>query len=105
MERSGSWCSRVLADFFTTDLPIAQGLTISFVPEIDLTVVAAAAGATLLSLIVFGLWPALQATRQDVRSGLGAGAAATPPKWRLHRNLVAWQVGGSVALLSSPRCA
>jgi predicted permease len=89
----------VLTDFFTTDVPIAQGVTIRFVPEINLAVLAVAAGATVLALIVFGLWPALQATRQDVRGRLGAGAAATAPKWRLHRNLIAWQVFGSVALL------
>jgi putative ABC transport system permease protein len=88
-----------LRDFFTTDLPISESLTIRFAPVIGMAVLGAAAGATMLALIVFGLWPALQSTRQDVRSGLGAGAVATPPKWRLHRNLVAWQVFGSVALL------
>jgi putative ABC transport system permease protein len=45
------------------------------------------------------VWPALQGTRINVRAGFGAGLAATPPKWRLHGNLVAWQVCGCVALL------
>ena len=88
-----------LTDFMVADLPIAQGLVIHFVPEVSVPVLAASAAATVLALLVFGLWPALQSTRQEVRSALGAGAAATPPRWRLHRNLVAWQVGGSVALV------
>ena len=89
----------VLTDWFATDLPVAQGMVIHFVPEVSLEVLAASAGTTMLALLVFGLWPAVQSTRHDLRTGLGAGGGATPPKWRLHRSLVAWQVGGSVALL------
>ena len=89
----------VLADWFVTDLPVAQGMVIHFSPEVSTEVLAASAGATMLALLVFGLWPAVQSTRHDVRTSLGAGAGATLPKWRLHRSLVAWQVGGSVALL------
>ena len=88
-----------LTDWFATDLPIAQGMVIQFVPEVSLQVLAASAGATTLALLVFGLWPAVQSTRHDLRTGLGAGGGATSSKWRLHRSLVAWQVGGSVALL------
>ena len=88
-----------LTDVMVTDLPIAQGLVIHFVPEVSVQVLAASAAATVLALLVFGVWPALQSTRQEVRGALGAGAAATPPRWRLHRNLVAWQVSGSVALV------
>jgi putative ABC transport system permease protein len=89
----------VMTDWFAVDLPVAQGMVIHFVPEVSPQVLAASAAATTLALLVFGVWPAVQSTGDDVRSGLGAGGAATPPKWRLHRNLVAWQVGGSVALL------
>lgn len=89
----------VLTDWFATDLPFSQGMVIHFVPEVSLEILAASAGATVLALLVFGLWPALESTRHDVRTGLGAGGGATPPRWRLHRGLVAWQVGGSVALL------
>jgi putative ABC transport system permease protein len=88
-----------LVAYLSTDLPMGRGIVIPFRPEIDGTVLAASAGATVLALIVFGVWPAVQSTRADVRQGLGAGAAATPPRWRLHRNLIAWQVCGSVALL------
>jgi putative ABC transport system permease protein len=53
----------------------------------------------LIAVIVFGIWPALQSTRSDVRAALGAGHGATPPQWRLHRTIIAWQVCGSVSLL------
>lgn len=62
-------------------------------------VLAASAGLTVVALLIVGLWPALQSTRADVRGGLGAGGVATPPRWRLHRALVAWQVAGSVAMV------
>lgn len=88
-----------LVDYFTTDLPLGRGQTIPLRPEMSVEVFLGSAGAVLLALLVCGLWPALQATRADVRAALGSGLAATPPKWRLHRNLVAWQVCGCVALL------
>jgi putative ABC transport system permease protein len=84
---------------FETDLPIAQNTVIHFTPEVSGPVLLASAGATILALLVFGVWPALQSTRADVRGRLGAGGLATPAKWRLHRTLVAWQVGGSVAMV------
>ncbi len=89
----------LLTDWFATDLPIAQGMVIQFTPEVSVEVLGASAGATMPALLVFGLWPAVQSTRHGVRTALGAGGVATTPRWRLHRNLVAWQVGGSVALL------
>ena len=75
------------------------GQTIPLHPEVSLEVLAGSAVALLLAQLVFGLWPALQATKINLRAGFGSGLAATPPKWRLHRNLVAWQVCGCVALL------
>ena len=89
----------VLTRFFEADLPIAQNVVIHFKPEVNAPVLIAAAAGTVLALLVFGLWPAVQSTREDVRGRLGAGGGATPAKWRLHRNLVAWQVGGSVAMV------
>jgi hypothetical protein len=67
--------------------------------DVSFEVLAGSAIALLLALLVFGVWPALQGTRVNVRAGFGSGLAATPPKWRLHGNLVAWQVCGCVALL------
>jgi len=90
---------RRLIDDFSTDLPVASGITIPFRPEIDASVLAAGLLATFIAIVVFGLWPAFASTRADVRRGVGAGAAATPTRWRFHRNMIAWQVCGSVALL------
>jgi predicted permease len=88
-----------LVDYFAIDLPVGRGATIPFRPQIDGSVQAAACLAAVLALAVFGLWPAVQSAGADVRRGLGAGGAATTPKWRLHRGLIAWQVCGSAALL------
>ena len=88
-----------LVDYFTIDLPMGRGQTMPLRPDISFDVLAGSAVALLLALLVFGVWPALQATQANVRAGFGSGLAATPPKWRLHRNLVAWQVCGCVALL------
>jgi putative ABC transport system permease protein len=88
-----------LVDFFTVDLPMGRGQTMPLHPEVNLEVLAGSAVSLLLALLVCGLWPALQATTSNVRAGFGSGLAATPPKWRLHRTLVAWQVCGCVALL------
>jgi putative ABC transport system permease protein len=88
-----------LARLFETDLPIAANFTIHFTPEVDGAVLMASAGATLAALLVCGLWPAWQSTRADLRQTLGTGALSTPAKWRLHRNLIAWQVAGSVAMV------
>lgn len=82
------------------DLPLAPNLTIPFRPQVDTDVLFASAVAMVLAVAVFGVWPALQSTRADVRDALGTGGpSGAPPKWRLHRNIVAWQVCGSVALL------
>jgi len=91
----GLWLLAALVDLFTVDL--MMGTTRTFRPEIDGTVLAASAVAMALAVLVFGLWPALQATRVDLRTRVGA-ASSTPPRWRLHRNLIAWQVCGCVAL-------
>jgi putative ABC transport system permease protein len=88
-----------LVAYWTGDLPMAFGSTIAFTPQVDGSVLAAASGAMVIAVLVFGVWPALQSTRSDVREALGAGHAATSPKWRLHRTIIAWQVCGSVALL------
>jgi len=93
----GIWLLFALVDFLTTDLPMGFGSAMAFRPEISAAVLVASAGSMVLAVLVFGLWPALQATRQDVRARVGA-SGATAPRWRLHRNLVAWQVCGCVAL-------
>lgn len=88
-----------LVAYWTVELPLSFGATTAFAPQVDASVLAACTGAMLIAVLVFGVWPALQSTRSDVRDALGAGHGATPPKWRLHRTIIAWQVCGSVALL------
>jgi predicted permease len=94
----GAWLLHGLVDFLTIELPMGFGSAMPFRPEVNSVVLAAAAGSMVVAIVVFGLWPALQATRANVRGRLAGGAGATPPRWRLHRNLVAWQVCGCVAL-------
>ena len=91
---------------FSVNLRVGIDTTIAFRPQADAPVFVAAAAATLLAILVAGLWPAWQSTREDIRGSLGAGPASTSPKWQLHRTLVAWQVTGSVALfLVAAMCA
>jgi predicted permease len=94
----GVACALLFVDYEAVDIPFAPGVAIRF-PQVDYSIVVAGLGAMTIALAVFGLWPALQSTRADVRSALGAGGGATAPKWRLHRTIIAWQVCGSVALL------
>jgi putative ABC transport system permease protein len=88
-----------LLAYWTGDVPIMLGVVIPFTPQIDASVLAASMAAMLIAVLVFAVWPAVQSTRSDVRAALGAGHAATPPKWRLHSTILAWQVCGSVSLL------
>jgi predicted permease len=79
---------------------LAPGLTVQIAPALNLSVGLVAIGATAVALLVFGLAPALQLTRTDVRSALSAADSnATGPRWRGRRNLIAGQVAVSVALV------
>ena len=55
--------------------------------------------AFICSILVAGVWPALQFTRRSLWTGLQSEGAATSQNWRLQRRLVVLQVAGSVALL------
>ena len=66
-------------------------------------VLAFTAGLALLTSLVFGLVPALRASRQDVRGDLGAGGRGTVgggARDRLRRSLVAVEVALCVVLLA-----
>ena len=93
----GIWLLSALVDVFTTDIALGQGLVMTFRPEVSTPVLVASGVSMVLAVLVSGLWPAIQGTRADVRARIGA-ASSTPPRWGLHRNLVAWQVCGCVAL-------
>jgi predicted permease len=93
----GVWLLSALIDLFTIDFALGRGLVMTFRPELSVAVLGSSIVSMVLAVVVFGLWPAIQGTRSDVRTRIGA-ASSTPPRWRLHRNLVAWQVCGCVAL-------
>ena len=83
---------RVVMD---VDLPLGASWMLSIQPTLNTSALVAAAGALLLSLVVFGLEPALQLTRTlDIRAALADGAgSAGVRKTRRQRMLLRWQVG------------
>lgn len=82
---------RVLLD---VDIPLADKFFLSLVPTLDGPAVAIAVGALLVSLLVFGLEPAFQLTRdRDLRPEMGTTSGAVgAPKAKRQRSLVRWQV-------------
>ncbi len=69
--------------------------------SVDRPVLAAAVGLSVLSTLLFGLLPALRASRTELASMLKDGARATAPGGRLRSLLVVGQVALSLTLLSS----
>ncbi len=88
---------RVALDLeFNMAIPMGGRWTLAIQPALDVTAVTMAGAALLLSLLVFGLEPALQLTRTlDVRGVLAEGAAAMAPRARRQRTLLRWQVAVS----------
>jgi predicted permease len=72
-----------------------------FAAPIDWRVLVFAAGAALLSVVVFGVWPAWRATRVDpVESFRGSGRTMTGGATRPARALVVFQVALSLILVT-----
>ena len=88
---------RVLMTVLAVDLPIAQAVVITLTPTLNGTVLLVAGLAMAASLAVFGLAPALQLSRVDVRSVLATDAGTSAPRWRARRQLISWQVAISAA--------
>ena len=83
------------------DLLISNTIALRLAPRIDFAVVAIAALATLVAMLVAGLLPALQATRQDVRSVLAVDSIhGGVARWRGRRLLIAGQVTVSIVLVA-----
>jgi predicted permease len=84
--------TRVLLVVMTVELPIPRG-TFSLESRLNLPALIVASGTLLLSLLVFGLEPAIQLTRRSVAVDLagGSGTAGTP-RSRRQRTLIRWQV-------------
>jgi putative ABC transport system permease protein len=94
-----SWGTRWLINWMHTDIPMGRGMMLSLQPELSWPVAAAAAGASILSLIFVGLGPAWRATKADIRPYLAQDGSSTRPRVRSQHLLVAAQVAGSAALL------
>ena len=83
-----------------TELVINRGISLRLQPRLDLDVLGAAIAATLLTLLVAGLGPALRASRVDLRSLIATDRTGTAsPRWRARRYLIAVQVAVSVVLV------
>jgi predicted permease len=81
-----------------------QNASSTFTPHLDLTVIAFTAALAILTSVLFGLFPALHATRPDLISSIreqggqpSGGRAAT--RWRTA--LATAQIGLALALLAS----
>jgi putative ABC transport system permease protein len=94
----GSWLISVLTPLVVTNAGI-EGLK----PSLDLTVLAYAIGATLLSGIFFGIIPAWRVTRSsvtDVIKDQGSTSSASVSHVRFRKVLVAGQVAFTMLLLA-----
>lgn len=68
-------------------------------PDTDLNVLAFTLGLALFTTLVFGLWPAIRASRVDPLEGLKSRSALAAPRLRLTKVLVTVQVALSVLLV------
>jgi putative ABC transport system permease protein len=90
---------RALVAFLPSDFRIFAALAVRIEASVDPRTLLIAVAALLVSLVVFGLEPAIQLSREaDVRGQLAATAGGIGmPKERRHRLLVRWQVAVSTA--------
>lgn len=84
-----------------TDLIIARALPIPLDLSIDWRVLATGAALALGTTVLFGLAPALHATRGGVATALRAAGGGAPRRSRLQGILVAAQVALSLLLLTT----
>ena len=98
---AASWASRAIVAYVLSHLP-AGTEPIAFSPTLDLRVLLYALGLTVATGLVFGLVPALHATRRDLAGSFRDGAATERRAGRRWQNaLVALQVAGCLVLLLS----
>jgi predicted permease len=85
---------RGLALALAVDLPLSVSASMSLQPAVDVPALLMASAALLVSLVVFGLEPAIQLTRtRDVRGLLAESAGGVgAPKAKRQRMLLRWQV-------------
>jgi putative ABC transport system permease protein len=95
----GVWASRALVFLAKDAVSFGQMADVRF----DATVLAFAAGVSLLSAIVFGLVPAWRTSRLDLQTPLreqGRGAGETRAQQKLRSGLVVGEVALAVVLLA-----
>jgi predicted permease len=91
----------VMVHLLSPSFQVAPGFVIRFEPEFNGAVAAIALLSTLLAVLVFGLVPALHATRTSLREVLASdGVGSAAPRWRGRRNLLALQVAVSAGLVA-----
>ena len=89
------WSKDLLGDFYAFNI---EGQRANFALEIDRTTVLFTMVISMATVAVFGLIPALQATRRDVVPALKNGPAGARASW-LRGALVIAQITGCIALL------
>ena len=95
----GAVVLRAILRLATIDIPAPFG-DITIEPQLDVRSLVVTAGSLLLSLVVFGLEPALQLTRGSVRGDLtGGDAAIGAPQRGRQRGFIRWQVAISATFL------
>ena len=98
---AGLLVGRALMVWLTGSIHAGPAVTIEIEPRLNVPVVLVAAGATLVTLLVFALVPAVRSARTDVRSALVADSGqAALPRWRGRRLLIAAQVTVSTVLIA-----
>lgn len=76
---------------------IPPGIDMAISTDLPPGVLGALAFTVFLTLLVFGLWPALQTTGGDTRGRLAAGTSVV--RWRTRRRLISLQVAVSAGFL------
>jgi predicted permease len=95
---AGLGLAKILTAWFSTEIPVAPAVVTALEPRLDAAALGVAAISALLSILVIGVWPALQLTRDPARHGqLNGGEIQSSPRWRAQRSLISWQVAVSSA--------
>ncbi len=76
---------------------VPPGFDLQLATDLQPGVLGALVLTVFLTLLVFGLWPALQTTRADTRGALAAEGGAV--RWRTRRSLISVQVAVSAAFM------
>ena len=97
---AGLFVAFVLTRFMVLDFNIGRGFSFGFQPRLDWPVLLIAFAATAMAGLTFGLVPAIQASRTDVRTGMTGAAAHRRRRVSGRRMLVVLQLGLSVAFLA-----